>query len=332
MKAADFKDVSIFDKASSTTYFAYEVAFNDQKSIEPEFGTDLTRVVQHSLDHHYCISFIDCPFIFNFESLVSHFEWCFKFIYFNFSETTLQFDVLKRLKEQEWNVAEISTLINIYESNKKAYTYTLDEYTGKIKFALLKHSNAQEKETLFPQILERDEQNRLAIINCLKSILVSKNGRIDKQPDNINDHLPAGTKYEASQYGYLRITDVLSDENQQTVISFLYDNLKELFITPYSLIEFSEVFRKESSGMIEINISLDNTASLDTQKLHLILRRLKDEKIIIASWEVIKQKIGVYNKAGEWVNSVYQISKGKISTDKLRQVNKLLKPLFDLLP
>lgn len=93
MKAADFKDVSFVIKAKSTSYFFYQVAFQDQKPVRPEIIVDFNKSMQHALDHHYCISFIACPFDFNFESLLSHFKWCCKFLYFNFSDTMMQFDI-----------------------------------------------------------------------------------------------------------------------------------------------------------------------------------------------------------------------------------------------
>ncbi len=92
------------------------------------------------------------------------------------------------------------------------------------------------------------------------------------------------------------------------------------------------VFRKNEAAAIELNVAQANLANLDAQKLHLLFRQLKDEQILIASWQIIQEKLWVYNHAGELVNSVFQISKSKISTDKTRQVYKLLKPVSELLP
>jgi hypothetical protein len=138
MKPADFKDVPFVTKAKSTSYFCYQVAFQEQKPIKPEFITDFKKTMQHALDHHYCVSFIPCPFDFNFESLLSHFKWCCKFLYFNFSETMMQFDVFKRMKSMEWSEHELHTLLKALYSNKDPYSYPLTRYSGEIKFALLK--------------------------------------------------------------------------------------------------------------------------------------------------------------------------------------------------
>jgi hypothetical protein len=331
MKAADFKDVPFVTKAKSTSYFCYQVAFQDQKPIRPEIITDFKRTVQHALDHHYCISFIPCPFDFNFESLLSHFKWCCKFLYFNFSETMMQFDILKRLKATSWSEHELHTLLTAINTHHEPYAYSLTRYNGEIKFALMKRENA-EREPAFLQLLIRDRSCRDVLTKYLQTLLASQHHQVPETITVASPVIPSPQKYDASKYGYLKITDDLSAVKQKEVINSLYELLKALFIKAYTLEEFSMVFRKNEAAAIELSLAQANPANLDAQKLHLLFRQLKDEKILIASWQIIQEKIWVYNHAGEIVNSVYQISKSKISTDKARQVYKLLKPVSELLP
>jgi hypothetical protein len=331
MKKADFKDVSFVTKARSTSYFCYQVAFQDQKPVFPEIITDFKRTMQHALDHHYCVSFISCPFDFNFESLLSHFKWCCKFLYFNFSETTMQFDIFKRLKVVAWSEQELNTLLTAVSTHHEPYTYSLNRYSGEIKFALMKRENAG-REPAFQQLLIRDKSCRDRLTKYLQTLLASQHHQVPVRIEMTPTVVHSPQKYDASKYGYLKITDDLNAEKQKEVISYLYDLLNALFIKPYSLEEFSMIFRKNEAAAIELNLAQANPTNLDAQKLHLLFRQLKDEKILIASWQLIQEKLWVYNHAGERVNSVYQISKGKISNDKARQVYKLLKPVSELLP
>jgi len=82
---------------------------------------------------------------------------------------------------------------------------------------------------------------------------------------------------------------------------------------------------------VSLNVSKPSPNHLDAQKIHWLLRCLKD-RIISASWDVVSKKIVVYNQRGRIVKSVYQISEGKIQPPKRRQVENLLQPLFDQLP
>lgn len=211
------------------------------------------------------------------------------------------------------------------------YTYSLSRYNGEIKFALMKRENAN-REPAFQKLLVRDRFCRELLIKTLRILLTSQHHQILETTTGASPVVRSHQKYDASKYGYLKITDNLSAEKQKEVISCLFELLKALFIKPLTLEEFSMVFRKNESAAIELNIAKANPANLDTQKLHLLFRQLKDERILIASWQLIQKKIWVYNHAGEIVNSVYQISKSKISTDKARQVYRLLKPVSELLP
>jgi hypothetical protein len=328
MKASDFNDVSIATKAKATSYFLYQVAYQDQKRIPAEFSASLDKLLGHAINNHYCIALIDCLFDFNFDSLLSHFEWCCKFLFFNFSDTTIQLDILRKLKGRGLNESEVSILTGILENNQQPYSYSLAQYDGEAKFALMKRFNMN-REELFEEIYKRDQGFRHTLLECLHSLLRETSNEVAKSAAERRISLVA-KKYEPSLYGYIKITDTLTGAKQKEIITFLYHTLNDLFTKDYSLEDFSRIFRGDNETVIELNIAQANTIYLGAQKLHLLFSRLKDEKIIIASWEVIKQKIRVYNQAGDLVNSVYQISKAKISADKLRQVNKLLKPILEL--
>jgi hypothetical protein len=243
----------------------------------------------------------------------------------------MQFDIFKRLKAVAWSEQELHTLLTAISAYHEPYTYSLNRYSGEIKFALMKRENAG-REPTFQQLLIRDKSCRDRLIKYLQTLLASQHHQVPERIAIIPTVIPSPQKYDASKYGYLKITDDLSAEKQKEVINHLYDLLKALFIKPYSLEEFSMIFRKNEAAAIELNLAQANPANLDAQKLHLLFRQLKDEKILIASWQLIQEKLWVYNQGGERVNSVYQISKGKISSDKARQVYKLLKPLSELLP
>jgi hypothetical protein len=243
----------------------------------------------------------------------------------------MQFDIFKRLKAAAWSEQELDTLLAAISSHNEPYTYSLTRYNGEIKFALMKRENA-EREPAFQQLLIRDKSCRDMLIKYLQTLLASQHHQVPERIEITPIVIPSPQKYDASKYGYLKITDDLSVEKQKEVISHLYDLLKALFIKPYTLEEFSMIFRKNEAAAIELNLAQANPANLDAQKLHLLFRQLKDEKILIASWQLIREKLWVYNYAGELVNSVYQISKSKISIDKARQVYKLLKPVSELLP
>jgi hypothetical protein len=331
MKPADFNDVPFLTKAKSTSYFCYQVAFQEQKQVRPEIITDFKRTIQHALDHHYCISLIPCPFDFNFESLLSHFKWCCKFMYFNFSETMMQFDIFKRLKATAWSEHELYTLLTVLKTHHEPYKYPLTRYNGEIKFALIKRVNAERKPE-FQQVLIRDKSCRDTITKYLQTLLASQLHQVPETAEITQPEINSPQKYDASKYGYLKITDDLGVERQKEVISLLYDLFKMLFRKPYSLEEFSMIFRKNEAAAIELSLAQSSPANLDAQKLHLLFRQLKEEKILIASWPLIREKIWVYNQGGELVNTVYQISKSKISTNKARQVYNLLKPISELLP
>jgi hypothetical protein len=184
--------------------------------------------MQHALDHHYCVSFIPYPFDFNFESLLSHFKWCCKFLYFNFSETMMQFDVFKRMKSMEWSEHELHTLLKALHSNKDPYSYPLTRYSGEIKFALLKRENAL-REPAFQKIITRDSYCRDMLTRYLQTLLASQHHQVPETIMVTPPVIVSPQKYDASKYGYLKITDNLSVEMQKDFyLSELEDDVKKV--------------------------------------------------------------------------------------------------------
>jgi len=342
-KVRDFLDVRLISKITSVHRYLHRVAYGDQKPVNTSWFADANNILAHALQDHYCITLIQCPFEFNFESLLSHFGWFCQFMYFNFSETTLQFDVLKKLREKNLSSEELDLLLNILTENPEPYRFALNAYQDKAKFALMKRQNLKEKGEEAP-FLARDRQFRLAFGETMKKIQAEQAVQIEQAllldvgaasepgPKLIPSETPP-VKYEPSLYGYLRLNDNLTVEQQTAVIHFLYDLLKELFYNQCTLKKFEAVFLYEQSDAVILDLSKYTSNHLDAQKIHWIFRSLKDtNKILSASWEVIRKKIIVYNKQGLIVQSVYQISESKIPSQKKRQVEKLLQPLFDKLP
>ncbi len=345
----DFFDVRLISKIYSVHRYLHRIAYGDQKPVKTRLFADPNNIFAHALQDHYCLTLIECPFEFNFESLLSHFGWFCQFMYFNFSETTLQFDILKRLKDKDLSQEEVNLLLDILEKNPEPYQFQLNTFQDKAKFSLLKRQNLGENGSVTP-FVERDNKFRQIFKVALKNHhLENEHGRrvgqvliSDKTPaqpfytaggNDKQSNEFAVKKYEPSLYGYLKLNENLNIDQQATIIHYLYDLLKDLFFKECSFKEFEAIFIYEQSEAIVLDISKPTNYHLDTQKLHWVFRSLKDsKKIISASWDIIRKKIIVYNKQGHIVQSVYQISESKIPSQKRRQVEKLLQPLFDKLP
>ena len=346
-KVRDFFDVHLGSKIAAVHRYIHRVAYDDQEPVKTRLFADADNILAHALHGHYCITLIECPFKFNFESLLNQFGWFCQFMYFNFSETKIQFDILNKLREKDLSAQEINMLLEILVNDKEPYQFPLNKYQGKAKFALMKRQNMDEKGTVTP-FIERDQHFRLVFAETLESLReqikdeefaadmvvdshllnlpVEEEVQIPNEPD-----FSGPKKYEPSLYGYLRLNDYLNTEQQQMVINFLYDLLKDLFYKEISFKNFEAIFYQEQSTAVSLNVSKPSHNHLDAQKIHWLLRCLKD-RIISASWDVVSKKIVVYNQRGRIVKSVYQISEGKIQPPKRRQVENLLQPLFDQLP
>ena len=338
-KPRDFFDVRVITKIFSVHRYLYRVAYAGQKPVKTRFFADPNSMFAHAWHDHYCITLIECPFEFNFESLLSHFGWFCQFMYFNFAETTLQFEVLKGLKERELTPEEIDLLLNILRKNPEPYQFELNAYQDKAKFALMKRQSIGEKGTVTP-FLERDKYFRQIFTQTLETkkeqlaaqIVSSEPQKVYQSTEILNELSPIAKKYEPSLYNYLKLNDNLTYPQQTIIINFLYDLLKDNFYKEISLKEFEAAFYNEQSEPIMIDISKSGAYKFDAQKMHWLLRSLKDNQILTASWDIVQKKINVYNQQGHFIKSVYQISGNKISSQKRRQVENLLQPLFDRLP
>jgi hypothetical protein len=345
-KIRDFFDVQLRNKIASVHRYIHRVAYDDQEPVKTPLFADVDNILAQALHDHYCITLIECPFRFNFESLLNQFGWFCQFMYFNFSETKIQLDILKKLRGKDLSIEEINMLLEILTNDKEPYQFSLNKYQGKAKFALMKRQNMGEKGTVAP-FIERDHYFRLAFAETLESIRAEKQEQeftadmiVDEDlPDLPVAELPmhdqpdfsGPKKYEPSLYGYLRLNDYLSMEQKGIVINFLYDILHDLFYQDISSKNFEAIFYQEQSTAVSLNVSKPSPHHLDAQKMHWLLRCLKD-KIISASWDVVASKIVVHNKKGQIIKSVYQFSEDKIASNKKKQIENLLAPLFKQLP
>jgi hypothetical protein len=345
-KVRDFFDVHLGNKIIAVHRYIHRVAYDDQKPIKTRLFADTDNILAHALHDHYCITLIECPFKFNFESLLNQFGWFCQFMYFNFSETKIQFDILKKLREKNLSQHEIDLLLDILAKDPEPYQFPLNTYQGKAKFSLMKRQNMGDKGSVAP-FAERDQQFRLAFTYALKTfrdeiqqqtepVLPSEDNIV---PLEIGNRADAQTeeattkKYEPSLYGYLKLNENLTFDQQEIIIHYLYDLLKDLFYKECSFEDFEAAFLYQRSAPILLDISKPNGHHFDAQRLHWLLRSLKDtRKLLATSWDVVSKKIVVYNQRGRIIKSVYQISESKISPQKRRQVEKLLRPLFDQLP
>lgn len=346
-KARDFFDVHLGNKITSVHRYIHRVAYDDQKQVKTRLFADVDNILAHALHDHYCITLIECPFSFNFESLLNQFGWFCQFMYFNFSETKIQFDIIKKLKEKNLSQQEIDLLLNILAKDPEPYQFALNAYQGKAKFSLIKRQNMDVSGNVTP-FVERDRQFRMVFAETLENLRVKKLQEPEVAiissdfPAQLSDNdvqadsqtAETGPKrYEPSLYGFLRLNDYLTNDQRDITIRYLYDLLKDLFYKQYTFQDFEAIFYHEQSTAISLNISKPSGYHLDAQRLHLLLRSLKDtQKILSVSWDIISHKILVYNRQGNIVKSVYQISESKISSHKRKQVEKLLQPLFDQLP
>ncbi|MGN6180647.1 MAG: hypothetical protein ACTHNW_15795 [Mucilaginibacter sp.] len=337
-KVKDFFDVRFLSKILSTQYFVYCIPYENQKPAKTTFFSRANLKFARAVHDHYCLTLVECPFEFNFDTLLAHFEWFAEFMYFNFSAATLEFDILDKLKNRKLNNDQADLLIHILDNHPAPYEFDLNTYQDRAKFALLKRQNISENGAI-NTFLERDAYFRNTFKDALLSI---KNDLKKGTPEPLADQpvvakseerfIAESKKYEPSVYGYLRLNETLTEEQRKDVINFLYDLLKDLFFKNYSFQDFQSIFTTENSQPIMLDISIENTYHIDAQKLHWLIRSLRDtQKLLPVGWEVIRKKLIVYNQHGHLVGTAYQISETKIPVQKKRQVQKLLQPLFDKL-
>lgn len=329
------KDVPFMVRVAETSVFIREIPYNDQTKKSSILIIDFDKLANHALHNHYCISFIRCPFSLHFDSLVNHFEWCCRYLYFNFEESILRIEVFTKMENQHYDDIKLEYLIKLLKKYPQAYQYDLDDTDHKQKWALLKKSNFQ-KNADFLRIAENDKEQRAILLDYLRALQGKteevKITDVNNEPANPSSkqfvvHMPEKREREASSYNYLKLNDELSPAIHKAVISFLYSTLQPYFRTPYDVDTFSKIFSSEGSLVLEL-IKKDN---FDNQSLKIIFLALKEVKGLIVSWQVIEKKVRVFKANGTPFSGFSEVSMGKISPKKRKQQEKDMFPIIELI-
>ncbi|SEW56459.1 hypothetical protein [Chitinophaga arvensicola] len=329
------KDVPFRVRVAETNAFVREIPYNDQTRKSSRLTFDFDKLANHALHNHYCISFIRCPFPLNFDSLVNHFDWCSRYLYFNFEESILRIEIFTKMENQHYDDTKLEYLIKLLKKYPQAYQYDLDDADHKQKWALLKKSNFQ-KNADFLRIAENDKEQRAMLLDYLRT-LQEKTGKAkitdaNKQPGTPSSKqlvVPTSEKREreASSYNYLKLNEELSPATCKEVIDFLYTAFQPYFHIPYDVDTFRKIFIKENSPILEL-IKKDN---FDNQSLKIIFQALKDTKGLIVSWQVIEKKVRVFKANGTPFSGFSEVSMGKINPKKRKQQEKDMSPIIELI-
>ncbi|MGF6927364.1 hypothetical protein QFZ48_002864 [Chitinophaga sp. W2I13] len=328
------KDVPFSVRVAETNAFVREIPYHDQAKKSSRWTIDFDKLANHALHNHYCISFIKCPFPLNFDSLINHFDWCSRYLYFNFEESILRIEIFTKLEKQHFDAEKLEYLIKMLKEYPQAYQYKLDEADNRQQWALRKKFNFQ-KNMDFLKIMENDMQQRTILLDYLQT-LQREIGR-DRVINPIEESatspkqvaLPNMEKREreASSYNYLKLNDELSPATCKKVIEFLYDTLQPYFRVPYHLDIFSKIFSTEDSPELEL-IKKDH---FDNQSLKIIFLSLKEVKGLVVSWQVIEKKVRVFKANGTPFSSFSEVSMGKISRQKRQKQEKDIHPVIELI-
>jgi hypothetical protein len=334
------KDVPFKVKVTETNAFIREVPYKDQAKKPFQLVPDFDKLANHALHNHYCLSFINCPFHLDFENLIAHFDWCCRYLYFNFEQSLLRLEIFARLEQLHLDKAKLEYLIQALEKYPEAYSYALHEADDRQKWALLKKTNFQ-KCSDFQHIVATDRQQRSLLLQHLQSLLYAISPiHIPADPVTEVD-IPAAQQEklqpikptakprerEASLVRYLKLNEDLLPAACNRVIEFLYDYLEPAFRRTYTLEEFSAIFTKEDGPTLE----LVKKANWDNQALMILFQELKNEKVLVVSWPVVEQKVKMFKENGNPFSGFSQLSSGKINTKKQNAVKKALEPLFALI-
>ncbi|RPD41285.1 hypothetical protein [Chitinophaga barathri] len=319
----DVKDVPMMVRISETNFYLREVPYNDQGK-RPIISLDYEKLVTHARYNHYCISFLTCPYRLNNKNLLTHFDWYSRYLYFNFEESILLFDIFPRL--EKLSRQQLLHLDDLLQQFPQAYQYDLQNADHRQKWALLKNSKFQYYGD-FLHIMDIDKKQRLQFREQLQTLL--RNMDVETTED-VAEELPAAPakrrEREASLYTYLKLNDDIPADEIHKVIKFLFDYLEEGFRQPYILEDFSTFFTKEDSSTLE----LVKGPNLDNQKYKVLFQELKNSGILIVSWPVIDRKVRVFSADGKPFANFTELSAGKIDTEKARRVQKSLSPLIEI--
>lgn len=329
------QDVPFMVRVAETSVFVREVPYHDQARKSSILIIDFDKLANHALHNHYCISFIKCPFPLNFDSLVNHFDWCSRYLYFNLEGSTLRIEIFTKMESQHCDDTKLGYLIELLKKYPQAYQYDLDDADHKQKWALLKKSNFQKNKD-FLKIVENDKQQRTILLNYLQTLQekIGKEQIIDSDresavPPPKHATTPATEKREreASSYNYLKLNEDLSPETCNEVIDFLYTTFNPYFHVPYDVATFRKIFSNEDSPELEL-IKKDN---FNNQSLKIIFQALKEAKGLIVSWQVIDKKVRLFKANGIPFAGFSEVSMGKIRRQKRQKLESDIHSVIELI-
>lgn len=308
-------------RISETNFYLREVPYNDQRKRRLAISLDYEKLVTHARHNHYCISFLSCPYQLNSHTLLTHFEWFSRYLYFNFEQSVLLFDIFPKLNEL--SVQQVSYLRDLLQQFPQAYQYDLNNSDHRQKWALLKNSKFQRYED-FLRIREADKEQRRLF--CERLLILSENKEVE--PEKVPEEAPTPPakrrEREASLYTYLKLSDDIPAEAAHEVISFLHEYLEPGFRRPYTLEEFSTIFTNENSPVLE----LKKGRNLDNQRYNVLFQELKNSGTLVVSWPVIERKVRVFKTDGTEYAGFSDIRSNKIPPLKANGVKAKIAPLI----
>lgn len=316
-------------RISETNAFIREVPYKDQARKHFHVLPDFDKVVNHARYNNYCISLLCCPYPLQVANFLTHFDWFCRYMYFNFEQSILLFEILPYLERMEFQ--QLGYLESILKQFPQAYLYDLSQADPRQQWALLKRNNFLYNAD-FLHIIGIDTAQRRLLLARLQSLLQQKVAEPAKETETIFDQkkdLPVARRREreSSLYSYLKLSDDIAPTKAREVVKNLYDLLKGSFRHPYTLEEFAIMFAREDSPPLE----LIKRPAFDNQHLKLVFQELKNNRILVVSWLVIDRKVWVFNTEGKQFSGFSEISGHSINNRKVQRIRKLLAPLLDMI-
>lgn len=330
-----FNDVPFHVRVVETNTFVREIEYDDQVKRSSRWAIDFNKLANHALHNHYCIAFIKCPFPLNFDSLINHFDWCSRYLYFNFEESILRMEIFTKLEKQHLDAERLEYLIRLLKEYPQAYQYTLDDADHRQQWALRKKFNFQ-RNADFLKIVENDKVQRNTLLDYLQTLndKIGLDQAIDsnKEPafapvDSAVKPATEKREREASRYNYLKLNEDLSPTACNEVIKYLYSTFQPYFRTPYNIDIFKKIFNSEDSPVLE----LVKNDKFDNQSLKIIFQELKDARGIVVSWPVIEKKVQLYKANGIPFSGFSELSTGKINRQKRQKQEKDIYQVIELI-
>jgi hypothetical protein len=327
----EFQDVTLWQKAEAIKYYLFNVPFENQNKIKSKFWSNGTKELCHALDKHYCVSLVDPHIEFSFSSLLSNFQWCCEFLYFNFSETMWEFSILKKLEETGFSTHQLKVLMGILRDNPRPYSYPLEKYSSVLKFALKKNEHISRMD-LIDRLRDRDRIIRERLLNFFSN-------RLKNETQLKNDLIPFAEKevttfpnkaiiLEFERDNCLRFSDLITPLEKEVTISYLFNLFKPYFKKEYSLEYFSQIFSPTGEPVcVELN---GRDVKMNPQTAFLLFSEMKND-IFDCTWVGIKKNFIALNKKGELIKTVYSIAGSSIKQPNQRKAVKYFSELQALL-